>query len=175
MRTWDCVGWRRGGCNICLTLMPVRRAVDDTCEALLPCVQTIRRVNGEDKSRVREEILARNGGAKVAASFRSPTRLSIHTATALLSAAPPDAYLRARDLAKLPLWPHEIQVLNAGEHARLLARMRRALRLERQRGIAGHWAYDLARHAQLLRAYRAETADYLQRIGERRTRWMPKD
>jgi hypothetical protein len=114
VRTWDCVGWRRGGCNICLTLMPVRRAVDDTCEALLPCVQTIRRVNGEDKSRVREEILARNGGAKVAASFRSPTRLSIHTATALLSAAPPDAYLRARDLAKLPLWPHEIQVLNAG-------------------------------------------------------------
>ncbi|CAN1725104.1 protein of unknown function [Hyphomicrobium sp. 1Nfss2.1] len=39
--------------------------------------------------------------------------------------------------------------------------MRRALRLERQRGIAGHWAYDLARHAALLNAYRAETKDYL--------------
>jgi hypothetical protein len=48
--------------------------------------------------------------------------------------------------------------------------MRRALRIERQRGIAGHWAYDLARHAQLLSAYRAETADYLQRVkGRART------
>jgi hypothetical protein len=74
-------------------------------------------------------------------------------------------YQRGRDLPKLlPLWPHEMVVAGAGDHARLLARMRRALRIERQRGIAGHWAYDLARHAQLLRAYRAETADYLQRI-----------
>jgi hypothetical protein len=101
--------------------------------------------------------------------------MSQQNATAL-SAAAPDGYQRTRDLPKLlPLWPHEIEVSNAGEHARLLARMRRALRLERQRGIAGHWAYDLARHAQLLRAYRAETADYLERIGERRTRCMPKD
>jgi hypothetical protein len=74
-------------------------------------------------------------------------------------------YQRARDLPKLlPLWPHEMVVAGAGDHARLLARMRRALRIERQRGIAGHWAYDLARHAQLLSAYRAETADYLQRV-----------
>ena len=78
--------------------------------------------------------------------------------------ADPACYQRARDLPKLlPLWPHEIEISNISEHARLLARMRRALRIERQRGIAGHWAYDLARHAQLLRAYRAETADYLQR------------
>ena len=79
-------------------------------------------------------------------------------------------YQRVRDLPRLlPLWPHEMVVADAGDHARLLARMRRALRIERQRGIAGHWAYDLARHAQLLRAYRAETADYLQRVrgGER--------
>jgi hypothetical protein len=74
-------------------------------------------------------------------------------------------YQRGRDLPKLlPLWPHEMALASAGDHARLLARMRRALRIERQRGIAGHWAYDLARHAQLLRAYRAETADYLQRV-----------
>lgn len=72
------------------------------------------------------------------------------------------AYQRHRDLPRLlPLWPHEVQPANLSEHARLLARMRRALRLERQRGIAGHWAYDLARHVQLLRAYRAETAEYL--------------
>lgn len=41
---------------------------------------------------------------------------------------------------------------------RLLARLRTALRRERQRGRAGHWCYDLARHAQLLAAYRTEVA-----------------
>ena len=95
-------------------------------------------------------------------------------ATALGTAAPA-CYQRARDLPKLlPLWPHEIEISSISEHARLLARMRRALRAEHQRGIAGHWAYDLARHAQLLRAYRAETADYMQRIGERRPHRAPK-
>lgn len=74
------------------------------------------------------------------------------------------AYQRRRDLPRLlPLWPHEIEPASLAQHARLLARMRRALRMERQRGIAGHWAYDLARHAELLRAYRAEAADYLRR------------
>jgi hypothetical protein len=101
--------------------------------------------------------------------------MPLRIATAL-GAAAPTGYQRARDLPKLlPLWPHEIEVSSVSEHARLLARMRRALRVERQRGIAGHWAYDLARHAQLLRAYRAETADYLLRIGERRARRAPKD
>jgi len=70
-------------------------------------------------------------------------------------------YDRRRDLPRLlPLWPHEIEVASATEHARLIARMRRARRIERQRGHAGHWAYDLARHAALLRAYRAEVAAY---------------
>ncbi len=70
--------------------------------------------------------------------------------------------MRARDLPKLvPLWPREIETLCRADHARLLAKLRRALRSERQRGLCGHWAYDLARHAQLLRAYRAETAAYL--------------
>jgi hypothetical protein len=78
------------------------------------------------------------------------------------SDAPAAGYVRARDLPKLvPLWPSEIEALSRAEHARLLAKLRRALRAERQRGLGGHWAYDLARHAQLLRAYRAETAAYL--------------
>ncbi|KAB2940556.1 MAG: DUF6477 family protein [Hyphomicrobium sp.] len=78
-------------------------------------------------------------------------------------------YDRRRDLPRLlPLWPHEMELTSVAEHARLLARMRRALRLERQRGRAGHWAYDLARHAQLLRAYRAEVADYLRRVPAQR-------
>jgi hypothetical protein len=46
--------------------------------------------------------------------------------------------------------------------------MRRALRIERQRGRGGHWAYDLARHAQLLRAYRTEVAHYMRRGGSTR-------
>ncbi len=71
-------------------------------------------------------------------------------------------YVRARDLPKLvPLWPSEIETPSLADHARLLAKLRRALRAERRRGIGGHWTYDLARHAQLLRAYRAETAAYL--------------
>jgi hypothetical protein len=70
-----------------------------------------------------------------------------------------DGYVRARDLPKLvPLWPGELRTLNGAAHARLVSKLRRALRAERQRGLAGHWAYDLTRHAQLLRAYRAETA-----------------
>jgi len=68
-------------------------------------------------------------------------------------------YERARDLPKLlPLWEWELKTPSEAEHARLLARLRRALRAERQRGLGGHWTYDLARHAQLLRAYRAEVA-----------------
>ncbi len=71
-------------------------------------------------------------------------------------------YLRNRDLPRiLPLWPNEISTNTLSDHLGLLARLRRALRSERQRGLGGHWAYDLARHAQLLRAYRAETAAYL--------------
>jgi hypothetical protein len=50
-------------------------------------------------------------------------------------------------------------------YARLLARLRCALRRERQRGLSGHWTYDLARHAQLLRAYRADVAACLNAKG----------
>jgi hypothetical protein len=42
--------------------------------------------------------------------------------------------------------------------AHVIAALERALRAERRRGLAGHWTYNLARHMQLLRAYRAETA-----------------
>ena len=39
---------------------------------------------------------------------------------------------------------------------RLLARLRRALREERQRGKAGHWSYDLNRHIALAEAHKTE-------------------
>lgn len=60
-------------------------------------------------------------------------------------------------LAKvLPVWPEELADMSRAGRLALLARLRLALREERQRGRAGHWSYDLARHAALLAAYRAE-------------------
>lgn len=77
-------------------------------------------------------------------------------------------YDRERDLPKLtPLWPAEIADRSVAGRARLLARLRRALRDERRRGLAGHWTYDLARHAQLAAAYRAETAELARLLGAR--------
>lgn len=71
--------------------------------------------------------------------------------------SPLPLYDRARDLPRLvPLWPSEITDPSAATRARLVQRLRRALREERRRGMAGHWAYDLARHAALLRAYGRE-------------------
>jgi hypothetical protein len=77
-----------------------------------------------------------------------------HLCQSLMS--PPTTSGRA--ICRMPLWDWELVTPSAAEHERLLARLRRALRLERQRGLSGHWTYDLARHAQLLRAYRAEVA-----------------
>lgn len=104
-------------------------------------------------------------------SFPSPAPISRANARASAATPRPEsaqpsaagtarrAYDRARDLPRLiALWPHEIDAASPAAHARLLAKLRKALRGERQRGLAGHWAYDLARHAQLLRAYRAEVA-----------------
>lgn len=39
---------------------------------------------------------------------------------------------------------------------RILAKLRRALRAERRRALAGHWSYDLNRHLGLLSAYKGE-------------------
>jgi hypothetical protein len=58
----------------------------------------------------------------------------------------------------LPLWPHELADLSPIGRAHVLTTLERALRAERRRGLAGHWTYNLARHAQLLRAYKIEKA-----------------
>jgi hypothetical protein len=66
-------------------------------------------------------------------------------------------YERARDLPKLlMLWPKELQDEGLEAHQRIVAKLERALRQERQRGLAGDWTYDLARHSQLLDAWREE-------------------
>ena len=75
-------------------------------------------------------------------------------------AAPkPDPQDRVRNLARLlPLWPSELSDVSIDGRRRIIALMERALRAERKRGRAGHWAYDLARHAALHRAWIAERA-----------------
>jgi hypothetical protein len=58
----------------------------------------------------------------------------------------------------IPLWPSELDDESPEGRRHILAMLRRALRAERRRGLAGHWTYDLARHAALLRVYRLELA-----------------
>jgi hypothetical protein len=83
------------------------------------------------------------------------------------SSTRPTTYDRTRDLPRLlPLWPDETTINTRAAQTALVARLRRALRAERQRGIAGHWTYNLARHADLLRAYRAELAG-VQEVSEK--------
>lgn len=65
--------------------------------------------------------------------------------------------LRARNLVRLlPLWPHEIADRSLSGQERICRLLSSALRRERQRGVAGHWTYDVARHAALARALRPE-------------------
>ncbi|MCB1528287.1 MAG: hypothetical protein KDJ45_11360 [Hyphomicrobiaceae bacterium] len=66
-------------------------------------------------------------------------------------------YERRRDLPRLiAVWPHEIESDDDAVRVIIMRKLRAALRAERQRGLAGHWTYDVTRHAQLARAYRNE-------------------
>lgn len=72
----------------------------------------------------------------------------------------------ARELGRLAaLWPWEMQGARREDRLRLLSRLRMALRQERRRGQAGHWSYDLARHAQLVTAYRTELSRFMAEFG----------
>ena len=72
---------------------------------------------------------------------RSGANAAAHLKPELVVA--PFGYERARDLPKLlPLWEWELASPSEAEHARLLARLRRALRAERLRGLSGHWTYE---------------------------------
>lgn len=66
-------------------------------------------------------------------------------------------YDRARHLPRLiALWPAEVDDTTPSGTLRIIRRLQRALRAERARCRAGHWSYDLNRHAELVHAYRAE-------------------
>lgn len=78
------------------------------------------------------------------------------------------SYDRRRDLAPLlALWPWEIKDLDESTQPRIIAMIGNALRIERQRGVTGHWAYDVARHARLVRAYKAECQSVIHPDGAR--------
>lgn len=70
-------------------------------------------------------------------------------------------------IASLPrliaVWPSELSNIGNLKNVSLLAKLRKALRAERQRGVAGHWTYDLARHAELLAVYRVLVAAHCQK------------
>lgn len=90
-------------------------------------------------------------------SALAPAGQSVFGRSASDTSEPRQSYCRSRDLPRLiGLWPHEIDDHSEGGRRNLLGKLRRALREERRRGLAGHWTYDIARHAGLLRAYRGE-------------------
>jgi hypothetical protein len=66
-------------------------------------------------------------------------------------------YVRARDLPRLiALWPQELEDQTSEGSLLILSKLRRALRAERRRALAGHWSYELNRHLGLMTAYKAE-------------------
>ena len=68
-----------------------------------------------------------------------------------------EPYDRLRHLPRvLPVGPAELADQSIAARRRIVARLARALRAERNRGRAGHWTYDLNRHVALAQAYAAE-------------------
>lgn len=66
-------------------------------------------------------------------------------------------YRRAQQLpALLKVWPHQLEDYSYPGTLKLAALLRKALRAERIRARAGHWAYDLNRHLGLIAALKAE-------------------
>jgi hypothetical protein len=68
-----------------------------------------------------------------------------------------EAYERSRMLVRLlPVGPDEIAGSEPETTRRIILKLARALRIERARGRAGHWTYDLNRHLGLTQALKAE-------------------
>lgn len=75
-------------------------------------------------------------------------------------------YDRRRALPRLIGW--DARDLDRDDEAlgrAIRARLTRALRAERRRGRAGHWAYDLDRHVALLQALDAEARGHAESAG----------
>jgi hypothetical protein len=68
-------------------------------------------------------------------------------------------YCRAEQLPPLlKLWPNEVEDYSYPGTLKIAALLRKALRIERNRGRTRDWAYDLNRHLGLIDALKAERA-----------------
>ena len=66
---------------------------------------------------------------------------------------------RREDLKRLlPMWPAEVEDLSLSGRRHIIRYLERALRAERRRGRAGHFAYNISRHAALISNYKQERA-----------------
>jgi hypothetical protein len=90
-------------------------------------------------------------------SFISRKHLTARPSPLIRPSAP--AYNRLTQLPGLTgLWPSEMQDFSAAGTLKILALLRKALRLERARGRSGHWTYDLNKHLALAESLKAERA-----------------
>ena len=79
-------------------------------------------------------------------------------------------YQRTRDLPRLiPMLATDLDTPTIEAHQKLVRLLRRALRLERNRGRAAHWSYDLGRHAGLVNAYCCECLSLRVRMNRARS------
>ncbi|MBR2536161.1 MAG: hypothetical protein IKE66_08845 [Hyphomicrobium sp.] len=66
---------------------------------------------------------------------------------------------RREDLKRLlPMWPAELADLSLAGRRHIIRHLERALRAERRRGRAGHFAYSISRHAALIANCKQERA-----------------
>lgn len=73
----------------------------------------------------------------------------------------------------LPVGPDDVADVSIAGRERIIRRLMRALRGERARGRAGHWSYDLNRHAGLVEALAEECAGLRAAHGKASYRAMP--
>ncbi len=65
-------------------------------------------------------------------------------------------YNRLRDIPRVyGVWPDELKD-DLISRTKLVAKMETACRAERQRGIANHWAYEIARHTAMVAILKQE-------------------
>lgn len=96
-------------------------------------------------------------GARAKRPLRSGWDAVAATAVDRVVAAGVEGYDRLRHLPRLlPIAPADLADDSVTARRRIVARLARALRAERNRGRAGHWTYDLNRHIGLSQAYSAE-------------------
>lgn len=93
-------------------------------------------------------------------------RAAAEDGLARIVAAGREGYDRRRTLPRLIGWDErDLDRDDESLGRQIRARLTRALRAERRRGRAGHWAYDLDRHVALLQALDAEARGQAESAG----------